>query len=389
MPRKKSANKTAAACDCAPSTGARLAEIGVMLVVLIAVYQIGKHLELFSFATNTEEVVSLTTVFLIGLTASATSCLAMVGGLLLSISAKWAESHPDATGWSKFRPQVGFNIGRIIGYFVFGGLVGLLGQGILLSVQTSGIVKVLLSVVMIILGLNILGLIPKRFCRMPLPSGLQKRIRGLSKSDSTLAPLTLGALTFFIPCGFTQSMQVLALGSGSFLSGAMIMSIFSLGTLPSLLGIGAVSSFVQGKSGRVFLTFAGCLSLLLGFTGVRSGLLLTGIDLSLPEFTTQASITIDPNVIIDRNGQQVISVTVSDGGYSTESFTIEADTPTWIYATAPNHLSGCLSNMTIPAFSVSQPLKKGENWIGPIRPTRDFAFMCSMGMFKADVHVRS
>ena len=61
----------------------------------------------------------------------------------------------------------------------------------------------------------------------------------------------------------------------------------------------------------------------------------------------------------------------------------------WIYAVAPEPLSGCISSIMIPDFNMSKLIRKGDNWVGPITPKKDFAFMCSMGMFKANVHVRS
>ena len=166
------------------------------------------------------------------------------------------------------------------------------------------------------------------------------------------------------------------------------MFVFALGTLPSLLGIGALSSIAEGKTGKLFLTVAGSVSVLLGISNFQNGLSLSDIRL-LPEFTVTTSATKDPNVSIDKNGQQVITVGVTNAGYSTSAFTIDAGKTTWIYADVPEPLSGCLTSMTVPAYGMSQELRKGANWIGPIKATRDFAFMCSMGMFRADVHVRS
>lgn len=379
------------ACETPAASGAaRYAEIGVMLIVVLALYQLGSHLKVFSFSATTEGFVGLGTVLLIGLTASTTSCLAMVGGLLLSVSSSWAKAHPTATSWEKFEPQLHFNFGRLLGYYVFGGLTGLLGQQLLLSVQGTGMLKVALSVLMIWLAFTILGLVPKKYCRVPLPQVLARRIRALSTSSGMTAPLSLGALTYFIPCGFTQSMQVLALASGNFWTGGAIMFVFALGTLPALLGISALGSFAHGKIGRVFATFAGSVSLLLGLGGLHAGLLLSGVNISFPSFTANAVMASDdPNVTIDQNGQQIISVGVRPEGYSAGSFTIKADTPTWIYATAPEALTGCISSFMIPEFNVSKLIRRGTNWIGPITPTRDFAFMCSMGMFKANVHVQS
>ena len=390
MTKKKSGTVSCASCEATRAVSAeRIAQTGVTMIVLLAVYQIAKQFEFLSFSTTTTgDVVGLGTIFVIGLTASVSSCLAMVGGLLLSVTAAWDEAHPEASHMQRLLPQIHFNVGRILGYLVLGGVTGWIGKSLLLSVKATGYVKIGLSFVMIWLGLSILGFIPRRYCRLPLPRSVSGLFTRLTSSDAVAAPFLLGALTYFVPCGFTQSMQVMALGSGSFQSGALIMGIFALGTLPSLLGIGALSSFAEGKIGKLFFTAAGSASLLLGLGGVQSGLSLADINV-LPAFSTVANAETDPNVSMDKNGQQVITVNVTNAGYSATSFTVNPDTPTWIYANVPQPLSGCLTSMVVPAYEMSRDLQKGANWIGPIKPTRDFAFMCSMGMFRADVHVRS
>jgi sulfite exporter TauE/SafE len=312
----------------------------------------------------------------------------MVGGLLLSITASWDKAHPKATRWEKLEPQLFFNIGRIVGYAFFGGLTGYLGNQLVLSLQSTGMVKIVLSLLMIWLGLNILGLLPKKYCSMPLPRFIVKYFQKTSESKNVLMSFFLGGSTYFIPCGFTQSMQLLALTSGSFATGATIMTVFAFGTLPALLGIGILSSIADGKAGKLFITLAGAASLLLGIGNLQAGLSLTGIDISLPSFLSAPLVTSDPHVTIDENGQQIIRVGVSDKGYNVDSFTIDAGKTTWIYATADS-LSGCLSTITVPAFDISSPLVKGENWIGPIQPSQDFAFMCSAGLYRANVRVRS
>lgn len=45
-----------------------------------------------------------------------------------------------------------------------------------------------------------------------------------------------------MPCGSMQSMQIIALGSGNPVSGAAAMLMFSLGTVPLMLGFGSVVS---------------------------------------------------------------------------------------------------------------------------------------------------
>ena len=47
----------------------------------------------------------------------------------------------------------------------------------------------------------------------------------------------LGVATFFLPCGFTQAVQVYALSTGSPLTAGAIMAVFAIGTAPGLLAL--------------------------------------------------------------------------------------------------------------------------------------------------------
>src|SRR3990172_1289939 len=61
------------------------------------------------------------TAFMIGVIASLSTCLAVVGGLLLSMSATFAREG------DKLRPQLFFHFGRIISFFILGGVIGAVG----------------------------------------------------------------------------------------------------------------------------------------------------------------------------------------------------------------------------------------------------------------------
>lgn len=56
---------------------------------------------------------------LMGLVAGISSCMALVGGLVLAITAKRNEQHQGLTSWQRFTPQLIFQAGRIGGFIVF------------------------------------------------------------------------------------------------------------------------------------------------------------------------------------------------------------------------------------------------------------------------------
>lgn len=396
--RKTTQKKTKPAIECHDCvthdqtyhTAAHWMEAGGMLIAVIAVYWILKQMGVFSLSPDTEGALGLGTIFLVGIAASMSSCLALVGGLLLSISAKWCTDHQHDSSWHKLEPLLLFNVGRVAGYFVFGGLIAMLGTRIGLSNTSTGWLTIALAVIMLWLGLNVLNILPKKYCSVPLPKALYRRLHALSHSRNPVAPALLGALTFFVPCGFTQSIQLLALGSGNFMAGATIMFMFALGTLPALLGISILSSVADGGFGRWFFKFSGALVLLLAFLNLQSGLTLAGYNVDGWMAFGQANATgNDPYVTIDDNGTQIINVSVSDSGYSPATFSIRQGIKTWIYATAAKPLSGCTGELTIPGTNLVTSVKQGANWLGPVmNPTKDFTLACSMGMYRAQVHVK-
>ncbi len=215
-----------------------------------------------------------TTAFIIGLIASVSSCLAIVGGLVLSLSAKMAQVNDSSK-----KPIVLFHSARIIGFALFGGILGLIGEAVGINFLLSSILGLLASAVMIFLGLNLLGIFKKN--TLTLQGHLFSYFRKIE--HSALTPVLLGVGTFFLPCGFTQSMQLASLSSGSFFSGSSLMLAFALGTFPVLaLLSGSSVSFSRSKHATLFFATAGVVVIGLGAFSLLAG--LAGIGLIPPLF---------------------------------------------------------------------------------------------------------
>ena len=213
------------------------------------------------------------TSFLIGIIASLSSCLAIVGGLVLSLSAKITQD-----GTTK-KPFILFHIGRLISFAILGGILGLIGEVLGINFIFSTVLGIIASVVMMLLGMNLIGIFKKN--KITLPSNIFKFFRKVE--HATWTPILFGIGTFFLPCGFTQSMQISALSSGSFISGLVIMLSFALGTLPVLvlLSFGSVS-FAHSKYASLFFKSAGVIVIGLGIFALISG--LVGVGLINPLF---------------------------------------------------------------------------------------------------------
>ncbi len=368
-----------------PADTRKWMQIGVSLVIILALYMLLQTFDIVSLAPSTSGALSLGGIFLIGLVAGTSSCLAVTGGLLLALAAKHNELHRAETPAQKFRPLLQFNLGRLASYFVFGGLIGLLGQSMTLSTQMTGYMNIAVAIVMLLLALSMLDIVPKGRFLIRLPKTVTRNIAALSDSDHPAAPFALGALTFFLPCGFTQSLQLVALASGSFSSGATIMLLFALGTLPALIGISALSSSMKGTMFSMFLRFSGTLVFILALFNLSSGLALAGINLPM-----NPTINGQPTALPTMKGNvQEVSMTVTPyGTYEPNVLTIKAGTPVrWVID--GTNAFGCTSIMTIPSLNISQPLRAGENIIEFTAPDKpgQLAFMCSMGMVRGTFKV--
>ena len=221
----------------------------------------------------TADKVTIPTAFGIGLVASVSSCLALVGGLLLSVSAQYAKEG------EKGKPQMYFHLGRLISFFVFGGVIGLIGSAFTLNGTMTLILGTLVGLVMLSLGINLLDIFPWAKKLQPrMPAFLVSATRSLHTWEHDAVPILIGASTFFLPCGFTQSMQVYSLSTGSFMAGALTMTAFALGTLPvlALISFGSVE-LGKGKWSGVFFKTAGLLVIVFGIINILNSFAGAGI----------------------------------------------------------------------------------------------------------------
>jgi sulfite exporter TauE/SafE/copper chaperone CopZ len=211
------------------------------------------------------------TAVLIGLIASVSSCLAVVGGLILSLSAQISQNT------SSFRPFSFFHIGRLVSFMVLGGALGAIGSAIAINNTVTAILGLLAAFVMIILGINLLDIFQfTKSLQLALPKGLFSKLTKIE--NGFWAPFIIGAVTFFLPCGFTQSMQIAALSSGSWFQGSLIMTMFALGTLPMLVLISFSSfKFAQTKYAPIFFKSAGVIVIGLGLFALLANLAGMGI----------------------------------------------------------------------------------------------------------------
>lgn len=390
---KEHTHKCASECDEEPNK--KWFEIGGALLIIFAAFKFLSAFDLVSLAPATTGVLSFGGIFVIGLVAGMSSCLAVTGGLLLAAAAKYNEVNQSQTSSEKFRPLLRFNIGRLISYFVLGGVVGLIGKSITLTPKMTGYLNIFIALVMLSIALSILKILPKHAFGFKTPKALSHWIHDLAANKHPLAPSALGAMTFFLPCGFTQSLQLVALASGNFWAGAMTMGIFALGTLPALLSISAISSAASGAFSRIFLRFSGALVLVLSFFNLNSALALTGFDVSGILNVIALQPTRDegvspndgaamPSIV---NNMQEVFMKVEPRGYQPNVITVKAGIPVRWTVDGTN-ARGCNNSLVVPSLGISRILQSGQNIIEftPKNPGR-ILFSCSMGMYRGYFNV--
>ncbi len=219
------------------------------------------------------ENINYGTAFVIGIIASLSTCMAVVGGLVLSMSATFAKEG------DRVRPQLMFHIGRIVSFFILGGVIGAIGSAFTLSTTATFVLGLLIAIVMLILGINLLDTFHWAKKLQPsMPKFIAKYAHGLSKFNHSLTPLIVGVATFFLPCGFTQSMQLYTLTTGSFLNGGLTMLAFALGTFPvlALISFSSYSIKNNSKSGIFFKT-AGLVVILFALFNLINSLVVIGL----------------------------------------------------------------------------------------------------------------
>lgn len=312
--------------------------------------------------------------FVLGLIASVSTCLAVTGGLLFAITT----NIPNSKKWNF---SLSFGIGRLLSYTILGGLLGLIGEKLAISTTVSAVLTIIVSIIMILLGLQLIGI-------FKVPSFMPKSVaNGIEDLTNNPKQTAIGALTFFLPCGFTQALQLFALQTGSLTTSATIMFMFALGTLPVLLFVGSVTKYITPTFRRTAMIIAGIVVIALAVISIPSALTLYSVgsesSVNSPtnnEYVVGAQPATAPSAeVVD--GVQQITTTVSGFDYTPDKLTVKAGIPVK-WTVNGQGATGCAKSFVAPAFGVKKVLSSSAPTIIEFTPTKKgtFQFTCSMGM---------
>ena len=348
--------------------------------------------------------------FLTGLLTSV-HCAAMCGGIGIS------QSLPGKGRWSGLL----YNTGRVISYTVIGAVLGLVGMlaggGQAASPLLQGIVKLAAGALMLLAGVNLLGLIPAlRKVRLTLP-GLPRLGR---------RPLVIGLLNGLMPCGPLQAMQLAALGSGDPLHGGLSMLFFSLGTVPLMLGLGGIVAVLGRRFTRAVNLVGAVLVAVFGIAMLSQGAALSGMFsvrqlwiillglaalglvslISDERLRAVFSVTAVASAVVAvvltagslpskqpattvriENGVQIVTSTLKPGHYP--DITVQAGVPVrWTIYADEEMINGCNNKMMIQPLGLELSFVPGENVL-EFTPTQagTIPYSCWMGMIRGSITV--
>ena len=428
-----------------PETGKESSDMGriiSLLVIIVSLYVLLQQFGILNLLVPSQLAdtkMGYGMLFIVGLITSI-HCIAMCGGINLSQCIPHGENgNENDNRLATFRPAILYNLGRVISYTAIGfllGLVGMLiegGSGTGVPILFQGVLKIIAGIFMVILGINMLGIFPwlRRF-NLRMPKFLAVKID--TKKVNSRQPLMIGLLNGLMPCGPLQSMQIVALASGNPFAGALAMFLFSLGTVPLMLGFGSLVSAFGKKFSQKVMSVGAVLVVVLGLAmlsqgGSLSGLLLPdrllGMIIMLCIIGVVASIRfnrrlykavsiitvmviivtggialnrLNENVSLNEataaageieivDGVQVINSTLNSGRYP--NITVQAGIPVkWVIDAPSGSINGCNYKMLLKEYGIEHEFTEGENIIEftPVK-SGTVQYTCWMGMIRGNIFV--
>lgn len=377
-----------------------LGKVAPVVLIVAALYFILRYtvgFDFISYIPRIDSTVSLAALFFAGLLTSV-HCVAMCGGINISQS---VGAGGGKSGGLK-NPLL-YNLGRVVSYTAIGAIVGGLGSVLFLSQTVKAVILVIAAAGMLFMGLSMLSWLP--WWLVPrLPVALSKNA---DRAKIGERPFFVGLLNGLMPCGPLQAMQLYALASGSALTGALAMLLFSLGTVPLMLGAGVLFSSLKVKSAHTIMRISAVLILFFAVIMAANAASLLGaapsktLSVASSETTTEQGTSANDEFAalirkaLDRgylaaevgDGVQKIAAELSPGRYP--YIIVQKDIPVEFTISADESaITGCNQSLVIPAYGIEQALQPGDNVISFTPGQSGLAdYTCWMGMLQGRILV--
>jgi len=185
---------------------------------------------------ETIDIISIVTIAFLG---SFGHCVGMCGGIVIAYS-----STKIRDNFSKTKESVAhilYSFGRVTTYVLLGAIFGTLGSVASFSNMANGTLLFVAGLFMVLTGFSLLGKI--KFLTfiehsVSKTTWYQRNFKLLLGSQTLVSFYLLGLLNGLLPCGFVYFFAITAASTGDTLSGALVMFIFGLSTIPALFSLG-------------------------------------------------------------------------------------------------------------------------------------------------------
>lgn len=323
--------------------------------------------------------------FLTGLTTGGISCLAVQGGLL-------ASSVVQKEGEKPLGAVALFLLAKITAYTILGFFLGLLGSVFTLSISLQAVLQIAVGIFMLITAARIANVHPIfRYFVIQPPRAVYRLLKNQTRAQTFFAPLSLGFLTVFMPCGVTQAMMVVAVATGNPWAGAATMFAFILGTSPVFLALGVAAVKLLEK--KLFSYVAASVIVYFGLLAINGGIALSGSPYTFGNFYRAATSDFRAyaqagQATIDANGNQEATIYVSSSGYSSMVKKLKVGVPVELSLVASG-AQGCARSFLIPSMNIAQVIPESGTKVLAFTPMKTgiLTYSCSMGMFTGSFDV--
>mgnify|MGYP003604514525 CR=1 FL=1 len=180
-------------------------------------------------------------------------CLGMCGGLVAAFSLSMKDVSP-----AKRRALIAtYHFGRLTSYAILGLAAGLIGTTVLEPLMKGNSTpRILLGLVLVFVGVTMLGApflsklerLGMRFWQYLSP--IRQKVFPLNTFPRALAA---GLLWGYLPCGLVYGALLIAVVAHDPLSGAALMFVFGLGTVPMLVATHETVGWLRNQIGRLRL----------------------------------------------------------------------------------------------------------------------------------------
>lgn len=227
------------------------------------------------------------TGFIVGLVGSL-HCIGMCGPIALGLPIFGDSNLKIIYG------RILYNLGRIITYTFLGAMFGLFGSRLILFglQQDLSIIIGILLFLYVVLPRKIKNRITEFKIYRSVSDSFKNQFSKLLSKKSNSSLLTIGILNGLLPCGFVYVGIAGAVTTVDFISGALYMMLFGLGTFPVMFATSMLGKIINRNIKRKINRLIPVFTIILALLFILRGLNL-GIPYISPKFSKAVSVQQD------------------------------------------------------------------------------------------------